>query len=143
MPDLMRACANPPAPPSPVTSKSIDTDYSAYGWHVVLDRPVVEFSRLEGADSSGFTMVGSGAATVVTAALFVPGAKYVVGIAGKQTVLRADGAGRLTVSGIDLGASLPVQEDLPAGQPSDPPVQRTTSVHVTIAQWRGPHTVSQ
>ncbi len=66
LPDLMRTLDDPPRPPARVTHTTAAPEYDVYGWRVEIDRPVLEFSRLEDAGRRGFTLAGSGAATVTT-----------------------------------------------------------------------------
>lgn len=67
--------------PSPFSHRAIEPTYDVYGWRVSLDRPVVEFSSLENASRDGFTVTGSGGATVTTDRLFKPRSSYVVTVA--------------------------------------------------------------
>jgi S-formylglutathione hydrolase FrmB len=115
LPDIMATFAHPPAPPSPFTFTAIEPTYDVYGWHVAIDRPPLEFSRLEGASRHGFTVAGSGSATVVTPSLFRPGATYPVTIAGREGRTTADGQGRLHL-GLALGPGNPAQQYTPAAQ---------------------------
>jgi S-formylglutathione hydrolase FrmB len=106
LPGIMAAFAKVrPTTPSRFTFTAVEPDYDVYGWHVALDRPVLEFSTLADAGASAFTLSGSGNATVTTPARYRPGAPYVAGGRG----LRADDRGRLHVP-VDLGAANSVQE---------------------------------
>ncbi len=49
-----------------ITFKAIEPRYAAWGWKVSIKRPALEFSELSGAWRGGFTLAGSGRATVTT-----------------------------------------------------------------------------
>ena len=127
LPDIMNAFAHPPAPPSAVTFTAVEPTYEAYGWHVALTRPALEFSRLENATAAGFTLAGTGAAKVTTPALYAPGSVHGVTSGEKQLTLTADSSGALTIP-VDLGPADTTQEDQPEGVP-DPALKR---VAVTV-----------
>jgi S-formylglutathione hydrolase FrmB len=92
LPDLLNAFAAPREPPRDVDFEAIEPAYEAFGWHVTLERPVLEFSALRDADPEGFRLTGSGTATVVTPARYQPHAIYEItrrtGL--HQTVARAN-----------------------------------------------------
>src|SRR4051795_3682658 len=67
LPDMMKTFAKPPARPSPFDFRAVEPSYWAYGSHVRIKRPALEFSDLEDASASGFQLLGSGSATVRTA----------------------------------------------------------------------------
>ena len=99
---------------------SAEPSYSAYGWTVTVHRKVAEFSTLQAADSSGFTVKGSGDADVVTPGFYQPGQQYQATITAKSgtthQVLTANSGGQLELD-VPLGASNTVTEyqgDLPA-----------------------------
>jgi hypothetical protein len=76
----------------------------------------MEFSRLANAGRGGFSLSGSGSATVTTARLFAPRHAYRVvehGSAGVvRHILRASARGRLRIA-VALGRGNPVQQFLP------------------------------
>jgi S-formylglutathione hydrolase FrmB len=113
LPMLMADYAHPPSAPSAVTYTSAEPSYEIYGWTVTVHRQVAEFSTLRDADASGFTTLGSGTASVVTARLFQPGRRYRVvidaGGAVSQFASTATGSGRLVID-VPLGPSNTVQE---------------------------------
>ena len=113
LPRLMERFAHPVAPPSPFTHRSIDASYSVWGWHVAIDRPALEFSRLVGAGADGFELVGSGAATVTTAALFGPASSVAVHLddasGTRDIVVVADATGAIAVP-VSLGPGNPFQQ---------------------------------
>jgi hypothetical protein len=117
LPDIMRAFADPPAPPAAVTFTAVEPSYAVFGWRVSLKREALEFSRLEGATGAGFRLVGSGPATVVTPPLYAPASAHGVTAATKGTTLTADGDGRLTIP-VDLGPAHTMQQDQPQGAPA-------------------------
>jgi hypothetical protein len=107
------------------TFTAIEPTYDVYGWHVAIDRPALEFSRLEGASRHGFRVAGSGSATVVTASLFRPDATYPVTIAGHEGRATADAQGRLHF-GLTLGPGNPAQQYTPAAEALGTQVFRTS-----------------
>jgi diacylglycerol O-acyltransferase/trehalose O-mycolyltransferase len=92
LPALCRAFRAPRPPPEPVTHTSAEPSYRAHGWEVHFVRRGMEFSLLSGAGRAGFSLTGSGAATVRTPGLFEPARSYRT-TAGD---LMADSLGRLT-----------------------------------------------
>ena len=137
LPHIMDAFANPPAPPSAVTFTAVEPKYSVYGWQVAIDRPALEFSRLENATGAGFKLVGSGPAKVVTPPLYAPGSEHGVSAGAKQTALTADGDGRLTIP-VDLGPAHTMQQDQPQGAPAP----EFTTVPVSVASSPEPPPVA-
>jgi hypothetical protein len=120
---------NPRPTPTSITYTSADAGYAAYGWQVAMHRAVREFSTLQGAGSAGFTVKGSGAATVVTPAIYVPGGRFTVTVGSQTTVQRASAAGTLTID-VPLGPSNTVQEFPLDGPPIG---TRVFTKRVTIA----------
>jgi hypothetical protein len=110
--------AHPVAPPSPFTYTSIDPTYDVWGWRVAIERPALEFSRLVDAGAEGFELVGSGAATVTTAALFAPDTSVTVHVddaTGRHEVATvADQGGAIRVP-VSLGPGNPEQQLSPQG----------------------------
>jgi S-formylglutathione hydrolase FrmB len=106
LPALMARFRRAPKPPARVTFTAVEPRYNVYGWSVRIDRPEPEFSRLVKAGRRGFTLSGSGSATVTTARLFVPRRVYrVVERFGPTTLRRtlsANSRGRLRI-GVPLG----------------------------------------
>jgi hypothetical protein len=85
---------------------------------VSLDRPVLEFSSLTGASKEGFTLSGSGSATVTTPRGFH--GNYAVSLDprdGPPQVerLHADRSGRLQIA-VPLGPPNPFQQFTPQAQ---------------------------
>ena len=140
LPTLMATLAHPPAAPAEVTYTSIEPKYSAFGWTVSLKRTVTEFSTLMEASPHGFTLSGTGTATVTTPADYIPGATYGVTTAGEagsatsRVVAAADG--RLTLP-VPLGPDNTYQEFTPQAQLVGESFDHAT---VTIAgQYLGSH----
>ncbi len=130
---IMSDFAHPPPAPARITYTSADPTYSAFGWQVATHRTVREFSTLADAGRSGFTLEGSGTATVTTPALYRPRRRYAIDDGhGHEVTVRASRRGQLTVS-VFLGPSNTVQE-----YPADgPPIgTQIYSTHVTIAPKR-------
>jgi S-formylglutathione hydrolase FrmB len=117
LPHLMATFGRPPAPPATVDFTAVEPSYEVYGWRVDLQRPVLEFSTLSDARRSGFSLSGSGSATVTTPAILRPGQPAVVTSTtqtGATTTqkLRADRSGMLVID-VTLGPPNPEQEGLP------------------------------
>lgn len=125
LPQLMATFRDPPAPPRSVTFRAVEPSYSVYGWRVAVKRPALEWSELSGATRRGFTLSGSGTASVVTPRFFAPRARVRAG----GRLLRADPHGRLHVA-ITLGPGNPAQA-LTSGA-----VTRVFRRHVTLSPVR-------
>jgi S-formylglutathione hydrolase FrmB len=134
LPDIMRTFAHPPAPPSPFDYRSVDPAYDAYGWHVQVDRPALEFSELRDAGARGFELLGSGSATVTTAPHYAPGSAVAAtirtGTGTESRKLAADSAGRVSVP-VAVGPGNPNQEYSPDA------AQTGTTVYATKVTLRG------
>lgn len=91
-------------PRFPFRFRSIAPAFSVYGYDVTVARDASEFLDLENVGPGGFTIRGSGRATVVTPSLYRPGRLYTVSGLGGPARVRADRAGRLRVV-VDLGPS--------------------------------------
>ncbi len=113
MPALMRDFERPDPPPATIDYESADDPYSQWGWTVDPERPAREFSALLRAGARGFTLRGSGRATVQTPAFYRPGATASVAITSpsnrteKQMSVGDDGRLRFAVP---LGPGNPVQQ---------------------------------
>ncbi|MDQ1403476.1 MAG: hypothetical protein QOG03_1792, partial [Actinomycetota bacterium] len=134
---LMETFAHPTAPPATTSYQSIDRSWSQWGWSVSLDRPAdQQFSSLTAATAQGFTLEGTGNASVVTPALYAPGARTTVTItdplATSSFPSYADSAGRMHIT-VPLG-----REQIPAevgsaaviGVPGIPPWGSTATVTI-------------
>jgi S-formylglutathione hydrolase FrmB len=101
LPAIMARFRKAAKPPARVTFNAVEPRYSVYGWSVSVDRPALEFSRLANAGRRGFTLSGSGAATVTTAPLFAPRHLYRIAERVSGSTLwgteRASARGRLRI----------------------------------------------
>lgn len=114
LPRIMDAFAAPVPGPAKISYTSTDPDYSIYGWSVSLQRGAEEFSSLEDADATGFSLAGSGSAVVVTPADFVPGSSHTITVTQSGgpsvvTTVIADANGRLHIT-LPLGPANPLPE---------------------------------
>lgn len=132
LPAIMATFAHPRKPPSPFTFTAVEPRYDVYGWHVAIDRPALEFSRLEKAGRNGFTLAGSGSGMVVTAPLFRAHAVYPVTVGKVVRRIAAGRHGRLRI-GVTLGPGNQFQEYTPEAQAAATKVSRT-AVRIGSAQ---------
>jgi S-formylglutathione hydrolase FrmB len=111
---IMQAFAHPPATPKTISYTSAEDEYSVYGWSVAMRRTAREFSTLERAGRSGFSLAGSGSGTVDTPAAYAPGSSYAVTLRGQgimsTVTATADPEGHLRIE-VPLGPPNPYQED--------------------------------
>jgi S-formylglutathione hydrolase FrmB len=112
LPAIMATLAHPPSPPSPFTFTAVEPHYEIYGWTVDLARPVLEFSRLEHAGAAGFTLAGSGTATVTTPPRYRAGRAYPVTVKDTTTNVPAGADRRLHIR-VDLGPANTTQAYTP------------------------------
>jgi S-formylglutathione hydrolase FrmB len=99
MQPMMSAFANPTTPDT-VSYTSIDRSWQQWGWSVAWTRSTEQqFSTLDGATATGFTLTGNGQASVVTPAVYQPGQALQVSVdvgSGPQvSSVAADDTGRL------------------------------------------------
>jgi S-formylglutathione hydrolase FrmB len=103
--------AHPAPPPVSFAFNDIDPGYSVYGWSVALRRPALEWSELS-VRAGGFTLRGSGSATVTTPAEFRPGRHVRITVVRENGTRHADVTagpdGRLRID-VTLGTSNPFQ----------------------------------
>jgi S-formylglutathione hydrolase FrmB len=121
---MMTTFANPPAP-STISYKSIDRQWTQWGWSVSVSRPAAQqFSSLRDAGAGGFFLDGTGTATVTTPAVYAPGSPATVTVAAPSgTTARlatVDNSGHLTIS-VPLDGSL-----APLGALAPPGTARVT-----------------
>ena len=136
LPRFMASFAHPPAAPPavPFTYTTIEPTYDVYGWHVAVDRPVLEFSTLADAGADGFSLLGSGTATVTTAPLYLAGVRYPVTVesnAGTGAATRevtAGRDGRLTLA-VPVGPPNAAQEYT---VPNDSSETQVSTVRVSV-----------
>jgi hypothetical protein len=117
---LMNDFAHPAPVPKRVDFQSDAAHWSQWGWDVTIDRPAREFSLLTGAYRSGFTLTGSGTATVVTPAIYPPRSLAHVTTTGqlgpvRERRIRVGKSGRLTIK-VPLGPGNPAQQSTPGSQ---------------------------
>jgi S-formylglutathione hydrolase FrmB len=110
---LMSDFDHPDPAPATVDYQSDSAHWAEWGWNVAIDRPAREFSRLSNAGRTGFTLTGSGIATVVTPGFYRPGSTARVSMVGSgpRTLqrVRADKKGRLHLL-VALGPGNPAQQ---------------------------------
>lgn len=133
LPLLMQTFAEQRSDPSPFSYRATEPSYDVYGWDVTIHRSALEFSSLDDASADGFTLSGSGDATVHTAPLYRPGRRYAVAMvgAGGQTVqvVEPDDAGRLLLE-VPLGPANPAQQYFTPDHGSPLTAVHTTSVTI-------------
>ena len=114
LPTFMEVFAEGRPDPSTFSFRAVENEYGIYDWHVVFDRPVVEFSYFDDVSSTGFVMSGSGDASVLSAPDYEPGATYLVSMSGdfgeaEAVEQVADDAGRLVLE-VPLGPANLLQQ---------------------------------
>jgi S-formylglutathione hydrolase FrmB len=93
---------DPPPAPSTFDYRSIEPQFSVYGWSVAADPArALEWMRLLDVGRRSLTVVGSGMTTVTTPPLFRGAAKVVLSGATRRAAV-PDAAGRITFQ-VDLG----------------------------------------
>ena len=105
LPEFQRVFDGDVPTPAQVDFRLPDNTISAWGWTIGFDaarRPA--WTTLSGADATGFTLTGTGAATVTTPPLFPAGKAYKA--AGVTVTAAPDG--RLTIP-VDLGTGSTAQ----------------------------------
>jgi S-formylglutathione hydrolase FrmB len=127
---LMATFASPPAPPPTTNYQSVDSTWTQWGWSVSFTRQAAQqLSSLTGATGGGFTLHGSGHATVTTPPQYTPGSLLHVTTSGPlgptTTALTADTTGRLTIP-VDFGVDLPTVAVM--GYPTPPPAAITVTI---------------
>ncbi|MDX2166709.1 MAG: alpha/beta hydrolase family protein [Deltaproteobacteria bacterium] len=102
LPGLMARFADPPPPRRTVGYLSYDDVWQAFGWRVALDRDARDASQLRYAGARGFTLTGTGSASVRTPGLFAPGQRVRVRLRGYRVrataLVEADAQGRLLLA---------------------------------------------
>ena len=124
LPQLMHSFARPPARPAAVTHRAVEPAYEVFGWRVRLQRPALEFSELRDATRNGFTVRGSGTATVTTPRHYRPGARVRV-----RRALGRAGAPASDRRGRSLGEAARARRAR-AGEP--PPAVRAGRRHACV-----------
>jgi S-formylglutathione hydrolase FrmB len=102
---LMHTFADPPKRPATISYKTINPRWSQWGWHVSIKRAAkLEWSALRNAGRGGFTLSGTGVATVVTPAYPKSVAYFKAKIGNRWQSVKPDSAGRLHLK-VPLGAT--------------------------------------
>jgi S-formylglutathione hydrolase FrmB len=131
---IMEDFANPLPAPATVNYTIADQQYSVYGWNVTMHRTAEEFSALKEADAQGFSLAGSGSATVLTPADYRPGRSYAITMQGHEgatsETVQAGPEKRLTLE-VPLGPANAYQQDTAEAEAAGTDVYTTT---VTIAK---------
>jgi S-formylglutathione hydrolase FrmB len=78
LPRIQNVFKMPPKLCDTINYKSIESNYSCYGWHIRIERDEVGFSQIIDASKNGFEFEGFGKVSVITPAFYNPKAKYVV-----------------------------------------------------------------
>jgi S-formylglutathione hydrolase FrmB len=110
---LMNDFAHPLPAPTKVTYTAAEPSYSIYGWQVKVHRAVEEFSTLAGAGRRGFSLSGSGSATVITPAVYARHRRYritVTSMSGRRSRSETLGRNRRLTINVPLGPSNTAQE---------------------------------
>jgi S-formylglutathione hydrolase FrmB len=133
---VMSNFAHPAATSASITYTSADPVYTVFGWQVSMQRAVREFSTLQGAGPNGFTLLGSGSATVLTPARYPRNARYRITLRSSaqttSTTARTGGGHRLSIP-VTLGPTNTVQE-----YPADGPAVGTTVYATRVSIRRLP-----
>lgn len=116
--------------PASFRYRSIRPSFSIFGYDVAVARGVLEFLDLREVTARGFTLVGSGTATITTAPRYQPGATYRVTGATTGTVV-ADDRGRLHLA-VDLGPGHEAEQFSLAARPFQALPDYFTIARVTI-----------
>ncbi len=124
---LMPRFQVPPPEPTRITYLSVDPSWTRWGWSVSFQRSQAqELGSITGASAAGFTLRGTGAASVVTPPLYRPGSTAAVAIAGATQELTVDPAGRLHLE-VPLGGS-PIRSVI--GDPDAPSTAGSATVTI-------------
>jgi len=135
LPTFMSVFAENRAAPNAFSYRSIESNYEVFGWHVLMDRSVVEFSRLDADGASGFNLSGSGSATVITPPSYAPGLTYQIAVTAPDgttsvRVARAGADHRLVIA-VPLGSPNLLQQQFTPTNESPATTVNTTTVKIT------------
>jgi S-formylglutathione hydrolase FrmB len=116
---LMRDFARPAPTPAKVDFQTDAGHWSEWGWDATITRAGREFSYLTAAGRAGFTLTGSGTATVVTPRFYKPRSVARVTVSGSSTDrrMRFGGMGRLKLE-LALPAAVRISGVRAGGRPS-------------------------
>ncbi|MGG1575824.1 alpha/beta hydrolase [Fictibacillus sp. NRS-1165] len=97
LPRFMEKFRNPSSRPVPFSYKTAENSFTVYGWQVKFQREDMEFARLSQVSKQGFSITGSGAATITTAPWFKPNTRYKIYGMKKYSakIIKSDRQGRL------------------------------------------------
>jgi S-formylglutathione hydrolase FrmB len=112
LPQMMAVFAHPEPPPSSFAFTAVEPRYGVYGWSVTLARPALEFSTLRVTGRNGFSITGSGTATVTTAPLYGSDKRMIALVGGRAAGVAPAPDGRITVT-LSLGPGNRDQEFTP------------------------------
>ncbi len=102
------ALSHPAAAPRTFDYTSADASYGQYGWRVTVHRAARQLSTLGGAGAGGFSLSGSGTASVTTAPLFRRHARYAIAVTdagqGTRRFTRTVGRSRRLQIRVSLGS---------------------------------------
>ncbi len=119
LPLIIQTFRHPPKPPTKVSFMAAEPSYAAYGWRVRIHRTAMEFSTLLKAGRRGFSLIGSGRATVITPRLYAPRSTHsmrIHSVSGtRHATLRADRRGRLRIR-LRLGPANPLPQYTPGAE---------------------------
>ena len=115
LPQLMQTLEHPPPRPRRVDYRAVEPRYEVFGWHVAIERKVLEFSRLSRASKRGFTLSGSGRALVRTPAAYRPGRRYRVRLKQRRTSTAARLRQGLPPGRLRIAVPLGPSNDVAAG----------------------------
>ncbi len=135
---LMHDLAHPLPAPAKVTYMAAESSYAVYGWQVRTHRKVEEFSTLSGAGKRGFSLSGSGSATVITPAVYARHRRYRISVrsmTGTTSKFETVGRSRRLTIQVPLGPSNTVQE-YPLDGPSTATKVFTSTVTIAGPQRR-------
>jgi S-formylglutathione hydrolase FrmB len=118
-------------PRFPFRFRSIAPAFSVYGYDVRVTRETSEFLDMSDVTPKGFTLEGSGKATVLTPPLYRAGRAYKIGGAGSMRSAKADSRGRLRID-VDLGPSHTSEQYSPSGRAMQQSADYMTAREVTI-----------
>lgn len=120
---LMDTFAHPAPAPKSISYRSIDPQWSQWGWAVATTRPTPAFSGLQAADARGFVLDTTGTSTVTTPAFYAPGTAatvtYTAPQGGGTVHLTTDAAGRLRMT-VPAVAGLPTSTTVTIQAPPAP-----------------------
>ena len=110
--------------------QSIDQAWTQWGWAVSVQRSAPQqFTYLTAAGAAGFTLRGSGTATVTTPAFYPPGSNATITMSqGATTTAIVDASGRLHLT-VPLGVDLPTAAVV--GVPMETGTANTVAITIT------------